>query len=131
MTPIQVGTVGEERFTVETKHTIDFADERMPAVLCTPWLIWFLEHAARSAVLPCLEPGQSTVGTEIEVRHLAATPVGQKVICHARVVRVEGTNVSFQIEAHDESEQIARGFHQLRVIQVDRFAARLSKKRKE
>ena len=51
----KIGAVGEQRFVVEPKHAIDFADQEMPAVLCTPWLIWFLEHAARQAVLPCLE----------------------------------------------------------------------------
>ena len=59
----------------------------MPAVLSTPCLIWFLEHAARAAVLPLLEPGESTVGMEIQVRHLTPTPVGQTVICRARSVR--------------------------------------------
>lgn len=126
--PPRVGTVGEERFTVEAKHAIDFADDQMPAVLCTPWLIWFLEHAARAAVLPFLEPGESTVGTEIEVQHFAATPLGHAVVCEARVVRAEGTEVWFQLEAHDEFERIAKGFHKLRVIRVNRFAARMHKK---
>jgi hypothetical protein len=70
----KVGTTGEQTFVVEPRHAIDFAEGGMPAVLCTPWLIWFLEHAARAAVLPLLEPGESTVGTEIQIRHLAATP---------------------------------------------------------
>src|SRR5690242_16503009 len=82
----RVGTLGQERFVVELRHAIDFAEGGMPAVLSTPWLIWFLEHAARAAVVPMLEPGESTVGTEIQVRHLAATPVGQAVTCTARVV---------------------------------------------
>ncbi len=121
-------TFGELRFVVEPKHTIDFADNGMPAVLCTPWLIWFLEHAAREAVLPMLEPGESTVGMEVEVRHLAATPVGQTVTCRARVLFAEGREVSFLLEAHDEHERIARGTHRLAVIRVDRFAQRVARK---
>jgi predicted thioesterase len=78
-TPSRVGTTGEQRFVVEARHAIDFASGGMPAVLCTPWLIWFLEHAAREAVLPLLEPGESTVGTHIDIQHLAATPAGQAV----------------------------------------------------
>ncbi|MBM3882193.1 MAG: thioesterase [Verrucomicrobia bacterium] len=113
---------------VETKHCIDFAYDGMPAVLCTPWLVWFLEHAAREALLSCLEPGESTVGIELEVQHLAPTPVGQQVTCRAQVIRAEGREVSFQLEAHDERERIARGFHRLRVIRVDRFAARVEAK---
>ena len=126
----KVGTLGEERFGVESRHTIDFADGGMPAVLATPWLIWFLEHAARAAVLPLLEPGESTVGMEIQVRHLAPTPVGQMVTCRARVLVAERSEVSFQLEAYDEHERIARGTHRLRVIRVDRFAQRVKQKTK-
>ena len=86
----RAGLIGETRFVVEPQHAIDFADEEMPAVLCTPWLIWYLEHAARSALLPLLEVGESTVGTEIEVEHSAATPLGHTVVSTARVVRAEG-----------------------------------------
>ncbi len=124
----KVGTTGEQRFVVEPAHAIDFADDAMPAVLATPWLIWFLEHAARQAVLPFLEPGESTVGTYVEVRHTAPTPVGQAVTCRARVVQAEGTAVSFQLEAHDGQELVARGFHRLAVIRVDRFAQRVRSK---
>ncbi len=124
----KIGTTGEQEFVVEAKHAIDFADEAMPAVLCTPWLIWFLEHAAREAMLPLLDDGESTVGTMVEVRHLAATPVGRKVKCVARVVQADGPVISFQLEARDEHEVIARGFHKLRVIKVDRFAQRVRQK---
>ena len=124
----KVGTLGEERFVVEPRHAIDFAEGGMPAVLCTPWLIWSLEHAARAAVLPLLEPGESTVGTEIQVCHLAPTPVGQAVACQARVLFAERSEVSFHLEAHDEHERIARGSHRLRVILVDRFTRRVAQK---
>jgi hypothetical protein len=67
----KVGAVGEHLFLGEPKHSMDFAEHGMPAVLGTPWLSWSLEHAAREAVLPWLEPGESTVGAEIEVRHHA------------------------------------------------------------
>ena len=126
----KVGTLGEESFVVEPRHAIDFAVGGMPAVLSTPWLIWFLEHAARAAVLPLLEPGESTVGMEVQVRHLAATPVGQTVTCRARVLTADRSEVSFQLEAFDENERIARGSHRLRVIRVDRFAQRVRQKTK-
>jgi predicted thioesterase len=124
----KVGTTGEQRFVVESKHAIDFANDGMPAVLSTPWLVWFLEHAAREAVLPFLEPHESTVGTYIEVRHSAPTPLGQTVTCRARLVQAEGTTISFQLEAHDAQERIARGFHRLQVIRVDRFAQGVQRK---
>ena len=124
----KVGTVGEVTFVVEEKHAIDFADGEMPAVLSTPWLIWFLEHAARQAMLSLLEPGESTVGVHVDVQHLAATPLGERVTCRARVIHSEGTLISFQLEAHDEHERIARGLHKLRVIRVARFAERVRNK---
>jgi fluoroacetyl-CoA thioesterase len=124
MKSAKIGTVGEERFVVSKQHLIDFAHDGMPEILCTPWLIWFLEHAARNAMLPLLEPGESTVGVVLNVEHIAATPLGANVVCRARVIYVDGPLISFQIEAHDEHEQIARGNHKLRVIE----AARLAKK---
>jgi len=124
----KVGTTAELRFVVELNHAIDFADSGMPAVLSTPWLIWFLEHAARQAVLPFLSPGESTVGTYVEVRHTAATPLGQAVTCRARVVQADGATISFQLEAHDGHEQICRGLHRLQVIGVARFAQRVQRK---
>jgi predicted thioesterase len=126
---LKVGTSGEQRFVVEPKHVIDFAEGGMPAILCTPWLVWFLEHAAREAVLPFLEEGESTVGSHVDVDHLAATPVGQAVTCVARVVHIEGQVIAFKLEANDETERIARGFHRLQVIRVERLARRVDAKR--
>lgn len=125
--PLRIGTTGTLPFVVETEHTIDFADEVMPAVLCTPWLIWFLEHAARAAVLPILEPYESTVGVSVEVEHTAPTSVGKEVTCTARVIYIDGTLVSFQLEAHDGSGRIARGHHKLRIIEKARFARRVAR----
>ena len=118
----KTGTVGEERFVVSEQHLIDFARDGMPPILCTPWLVWFLEHAARGAVLPLLEPGESTVGVVVNVEHTAATPLGIEVVCRARVIYADGPLISFQLEAHDEHERIARGTHKLRVIEVARLA---------
>lgn len=126
--PIKTGSVGEESFTVTEQHLIDFAHDGMPGILCTPWLIWFLEHAARNAVLPFLEPGESTVGVVVNVEHTAATPLGGRVVCRARVIYTDGPLVSLQFEAHDEHEKIAHGTHKLRVIQADRLARRVASK---
>ncbi len=125
---VRIGTVGEERFVVSEQHLIDFAHDGMPRILCTPWLIWFLEHAARNAMLPLLEPGESTVGVVVNVEHIAATPLGEQVVCRARVIYVDGPLISFQFEAHDEHEKIARGTHKLRVIEAARLAQRIQAK---
>ena len=127
----KVGTVGEERFVVSQQHLSDFAHDGMPEILCTPWLIWVLEHAARNAMLPLLEPGESTVGVVINVEHMAATPLGAEVVCRARVIYTDGPVISFQIEAHDEHEQIARGTHKLRVIEAARLARKVEGKTRQ
>ena len=126
-----IGATGELRFVVAAANAIDFADQRMPAVLSTPQVILHLEHAARRALEPVLEPGESSVGTQIEVQHLAPTPLGQEVVCRARVIHVDGATVAFQLEARDAHEVIARGLHRRAVIQIDRFAARVRRKSRQ
>jgi predicted thioesterase len=124
----KIGTAGELPFIVEQKHCIDFATDGMPAVLSTPQLIGLLERTARQTLSPFLEPDERSVGIEIELRHLAATPLGQQVTCTARVISVDGTQVGFQIEAHDQHELIARGLHKRAVIRVNSFAKRVQRK---
>jgi predicted thioesterase len=124
----KIGTAGELQFVVEQKHCIDFATDGMPAVLSTPQLIGLLERTARETLQPFLEPVERSVGIEIELRHLAATPPGQQVTCVARVISVDGTKVGFQIEARDRHELIARGLHKRAVIRVESFAKRVQKK---
>jgi predicted thioesterase len=123
--PPKIGTTGELQFVVEQKHVIDFATDGMPAVLSTPHLIGVLERTARTALEPFLEPDERTVGVEIELRHLAPTPMGRQVTCSARVIHVDGTKIGFQIEAQDESGLIARGIHKRAVIRVQTFANQL------
>ena len=127
----RVGDVGELSFVVEAAHAIDFADQEMPAVLSTPWLIWFLEHSSREAMLPLLDDGESTVGVSVDVRHLAPTPLGQRVSCRSRVINVDGRIVTFQMEASDEVEVIARGVHRLSIIDKARFNRRVQAKSSE
>jgi fluoroacetyl-CoA thioesterase len=126
--PPAIGTTNELHVTVERSHTIDFADGGMPSVLSTPALIGLLERTARELMQPLLEPEERTVGTEIELRHLAPTPPGERITCLARVIRVDRGATTFHLEARDEHEPIARGLHTRHVIRVDRFAQRVGKK---
>jgi predicted thioesterase len=124
----KIGTAGELQFTVEAKHAIDFATDGMPAVLSTPNLIGLLERTARQTLQPFLEADERSVGIEIELRHLAATPLGQPVTCATRVISVDGMQIGFQIEARDAHELIARGLHKRAVIRVGNFARRVQRK---
>ena len=125
----RIGMSAEERVVVGPANRIVFADEIMPAVLATPWLVAHLEYAARNAIAPCLEDHERSVGTFVEVEHLAPVPEGFTVVCKARVIRADGPIVTFQVEAHDGVEPVARGLHRRRVIDARRFARRVARKR--
>ncbi len=127
-TPPRIGCTHQQSFAVDDSRTIDFSQEGLPAVLATPWLIWFLEQTALELMESYLEPGEMTVGTNVEMEHLAPTPVGDDIVCRARVVQVDGPIVSFQIEAHDSSERVAKGLHKRCVVDASRFARRVTKK---
>lgn len=122
------GLAGSLTFKVEQQHLIDFAGGDMPAVLSTPWLIKWLEQTARETLRPLLEEGEASVGMELDIRHLAPTPPGSSVKCTARVISAEGSTVTFQIEAADEQELIARGVHKRAVISKARFFQRVARK---
>ena len=124
----RIGLAGELQFVVEPKNAIDFATDGMPAVLSTPNLIGLLERTARQTLAPFLDSDERSVGIEIELRHLAATPVGASVTCSARVVSIDGKHIGFQIEARDSQELIAKGFHKRAVIRIARFAERVQRK---
>ncbi len=128
-TPPRTGMTAEERVTVGPENRIVFADDRMPAVLATPWLVAHLEYAARHAIAPCLDDHERSVGTYVEVEHMAPVPEGFTVVCRARVIHADGPVVTFQVDAHDGTETVARGIHKRRVIDVDRFARRVARKR--
>lgn len=128
---LTLGDITELTFVVEKAHAIDHADDGMPLVLSTPWLIWFMEHSALNATIPATGQGESSVGVHIDVKHIAATPLGHKVTCKAKVIQQEDKSVWFRLEAYDEMEQIAHGLHERRIINVDRFTKRLQKKIKQ
>ncbi|WP_240911371.1 thioesterase family protein [Paludisphaera soli] len=125
----RTGLTGEMVVEVVEENCINFADGRMPAVLATPWLVAYLEYVARDALAACLEENERSVGTLVDIEHLAPTPIGGRVTCRARVIHVDGPVVTFHVEASDAVEPVARGLHKRRVIDADRFARRVEKKR--
>ena len=106
-----------------------FKDAILPPVFATPMMIRAMENAALNAIRDYLEPGESAVGTAVDVRHLAATPVGHTVTAQAEVTGVDGRRISFRVSARDESEEIGRGTHERVVIDVNRLELRLAGKR--
>jgi fluoroacetyl-CoA thioesterase len=89
-----------------------------------------MENAALNAIRPFLEPSETALGTVVDVRHLAATPVGQRVRADAEVTAVDGRRIQFAVSAHDETEEIGRGTHQRMIVDYARIERRLAAKRK-
>jgi fluoroacetyl-CoA thioesterase len=125
MAAIPVGTRGEEKLLVTADVAIGFLGEDA-RVLSTPEMIRHMERTCRLTALPLLDAGCDTVGTHVDVWHRGAAAIGDMVVFTAEVMAVEGRRIHFRVEARDESILIGEGTHERTVIDVARFAARLS-----
>ena len=129
MKQIPLGATGTATLRVQPEHLANrFKDAMLPQVLATPVMILVMENAALNAIRSFLDAGESTVGTAINVKHFAATPVGHDVRATAEVVGVEGKRVDFKVSASDGEEEIGSGTHQRIVIDLRSFNERLAKK---
>ena len=105
-----------------------FKDTALPPVFATPMMIRAMENAALNAIRDYLEPGESAVGTAVDIKHLAATPTGHQVTATATVTRVEGRHIWFEVTARDEIENIGSGTHERMVIDLKRLGQKLAQK---
>jgi fluoroacetyl-CoA thioesterase len=128
MKAIPLGLREEMRILVSPEVAINFMDCEEARVLSTPWLIAYMEITARNAILPHLDEGYDSVGTIVNIRHLAATPIGMQARFVAEVVEVNDRRVLFRVEAWDEREKIGEGTHERFIVNVQRFGARLQEK---
>lgn len=129
MPDIPIGTIGRSEQAVTEANAISFLGNAGARVLATPWMIAYMEMTARDAVKPLLAPGEDTVGTHVDVRHLAATPIGVAVRFEAEVIRVEGRRVEFRVMAWDNRAKVGEGTHERTLIDIERFAERLKGRR--
>ncbi len=126
---IKPGATAEVAITVTPDRTADAMGNRGVMVYATPYLVALMENAAAAVIHPHLPAGASTVGTLVEMRHLAATPVGMKVRAHATLLETDGKRFLFALEVWDEKEKIAEGRHERFVIpNLERFLERTMKK---
>ena len=125
---IKPGLAGEIDVTVAEEHTAPHVGSGQVRVLATPVLVNLLEAAALKAAEHFVPEGHQTVGTLLNVRHLAATPVGMKVKAQAVVTKVEGRMLTFRVWADDEVEAIGEGEHQRVIINLDKFDQRMGAK---
>ena len=130
MRPIPVGAKGTYTLKVTPPHLASqFKDAALPPVFATPMMVTAMENAALNAVRDYLDPGESCVGTLVNVRHLAATPVGHRITAQAEVTKVDGRRIEFRVSARDDREEIGNGTHERMVVDLARLGARLAAKK--
>ena len=126
MRPIPLGARGSFTLVVQPQHLANqFKDAILPPVLATPVMIMVMENAALNAIRGFLDPGESAVGTAVNVRHLAATPAGRQVTGEAEVTKVDGRRIEFAVRATEGGKEIGTGSHSRAVIDAAKFAERL------
>jgi fluoroacetyl-CoA thioesterase len=125
---IPLGVDHEENLLVTEEMAISFLGPGAARVLSTPHLIGFLEMTARNLIKKYVEPGEDSVGTVVNVRHLAATPIGMHIRLRAETVSVAGRRVLCRVDAWDDREKIGEGTHERFVIDVERFGLRVRAK---
>lgn len=125
---LRPGLSGTAEILVGTRDTAPHVGSGKVKVLATPVLVSLMEEAALNAVEGLLPPGHQTVGTRLDITHVAATPVGLRVTAGAEVTHVDGRRVTFRVWADDEKERIGEGTHERIVVDVARFDIRAQKK---
>jgi fluoroacetyl-CoA thioesterase len=123
---ILIGMSAERRLTVTPELTVKRFVPQMPAVYATPMMIMAMEMTSVDAIAAVLPQGWVTVGTEVDIRHLAATPVGHEVRATARVIAVERKVIRFEVVAFDGDRRIGEGCHARGLINIASFTRRLA-----
>ncbi len=129
MQSMPLGAKGSFSLVVTPEHLANrFKDAMLPPVLATPVMIMVMENAALNAMKPYLDAGETALGTRVDVRHIAATPVGRRVTGEAEVTKVDGRLVEFSIRATEGDEVIGQGTHERVIINIAKFSEHLKSK---
>jgi predicted thioesterase len=123
---IKIGMSAERILVVPPERTVGHILNGMPMVFATPMMILEMELASGDAINKVLEPGWITVGTEVDIRHLAASPVGATIRTTAKVVAVERRVIRFEVEAFDDKRRIGEGRHARGLVNFESFNRRLA-----
>ena len=125
---LQPGRTGRAELIVGEQHTAPRVGSGLVHVLATPVMINLFEAAALDAVDQHLAAGYQSLGTVLNVRHIAATPVGMRVRATAEIMKIEGRTVFLRVKAEDEKELIGDGTHERVVVNVEKFSQRVKRK---
>ncbi|MBV9504727.1 MAG: thioesterase [Acidobacteriia bacterium] len=129
MAQIAIGTKGRSQTIVDDTNSTRFLGLEDARVLSTPQMILLMEKTCRDTVLPLLDPGFDTVGTHVDVAHLAGAPLGSRVTVDVEVIAVNERRIEFRVEAATEQEKVGEGTHQRTQINVAKFAAKQAAKK--
>ena len=129
MEGIVPGLASECQLLVKEENTAAHLGSGHVSALATPEMIRWMEKASVAAVDPLLPEGYRTVGILVNVRHLAATPMGMEVRVRAELTEVDGRRLVFRVEAHDEVEKVGEGEHHRMIIDAEKFGERVSMKK--
>ena len=130
LSKLKPGLEGHSELIVGEQHTAPRIGSGRVHVLATPVMINLMEAAALDAVENLIPAGHQSLGTRLDVRHIAATPVGMRVAATALVEKIDGRTVYFSLEARDERDLIGDGTHERVVVNVAKFDARVQAKLK-
>lgn len=125
---IELGIKGHQELTVTAANVATNVGSGRVQVFATPMMIALMEKAAVLSIEPCLEEGQSSVGTHINVSHCSATPIGRKVWAESEVIAIDRRKVTFSVKAYDENGLIGEGTHERFIIDIDRFLSKAESK---
>jgi fluoroacetyl-CoA thioesterase len=125
---IKIGMSAERILVVPPERTVGHILNGMPMVFATPMMILEMELASGDAINKVLEPGWITVGTEVDIRHLAASPVGATIRTTAKVIAVERRVIRFEVEAFDDKRRIGEGRHARGLVNFESFMKRFGAK---
>jgi predicted thioesterase len=131
MPRVEVGLRGKEEMVVERSDLASMMGNIGAAVLSTHRVVLLMELAARNAIKESLPEGKMTVGTFIRIQHFAATPLGSKVRAEASLKEIDGRKLVFEVAAYDEFEKIAEGENEQLIVSIDKFLARIKRKKGE
>ena len=128
---LEKGIKGQEEITVNENNTAEALGSGSLAVFATPAMIALMEKTARLSVAPYLEEGQSTVGTRLEVSHVAASPIGAHIRAESTLVEIDRRMLTFEVKAYADGELIGEGRHQRCIIYAERFMEKALAKQKK
>ena len=127
---MEVGIKGKKERIVPYEQTAEYISSGLLPVFATPCMIQFMEETARISVEPYLAEGQSTVGTSVNIKHLASTFVGCKVTCESELIEIDRRRLVFSVKVYDEKELLGEGTHERFIIDNAKFISRLEEKKR-